>query len=279
MDIESLLNQIAQFYTQSISPYLIADYQGEAFQHFGLSHLIVLGVTLLLILLIILTRQKLDEEDKASLREVMAQILIINEIISYLWFYFYQSIDAVKVIYGIPIKIIPFGLLNAFAWLSAFMLLKKSKKLYELVYLIGSLVALYTLLFPNLAQYGFPHYRFFYALITPAVILLSAIYMAVVEDEMELHWTSLLRVFLTANIFMAIAYGLNLYLGSNYLYLNAKPTSDFLLDKLPDYPIYILYLEGIGIAGGLILYIPFLIQDWLRRRNLRTDTTRVDKFV
>jgi len=279
MDIESLLNQIAQFYTEKISPYLITDYQGEPFQRFDLSHLIVLGVTLLLILLVILTRQKLDDEDKASLREVMAEILIINEIISYLWLYFYQGIDSVKVIYGIPITIMPFNIVNLFAWLSAFMLLKKSKKLYELVYFIGILVALYALIFPNLALYGFPHYRFFYTLITPAIILISAIYMSVAEGEMELGWQSLLRVFLTANIFMAITFALNIYLGSNYFYLNAKPVSHLLLDLLPEYPIYLLYIEGIGIVGGLLLYTPFMIRDWLRKRNLKADTTRIDKYI
>ncbi len=279
MDLETVLDTIAQYYAQNISPYLVADYQGEPFQRFGLSHLIVLGITLLLILLILLTRQKLDAEDKASLREVMAQILIINEIISYLWLYFYQGIDTVKMIYGIPITIIPVSLLSIFAWISAFMLLKKSQKLYELTYLIGILVALYALIFPDLALYGFPHYRFFYTFISPAIILLSAIYMSVAEEEIELGWKSLLRVFLTANIFMAIVFGLNTYFGGNYLYLNAKPAGNLLLDLLPDYPIYLLYLEGIGIVGGVLLYLPFIVRDGFRKRNLRADTTRIDKYI
>lgn len=279
MDLETILRTIAQYYNQHISAYLAADYQGEAFQRFELPHLIVLGVTLLLALLLIITRNKLDDEGRGGLREIMAQILIINEIVSYLWLYFYQGIGAQKVIYGITIKIIPFDLINILAWLSAFMLLKKSKKLYELIYFIGMIVALYALAMPNLDQYGFPHYRFFYSLITPAIIFISAIYMTFAEENIRPYWKSLLRVFLTANIILAVAYGINTYLGSNYFFLNAKPVGNMIFDMLPDYPIYILYLEGAGIAVSLLLYFPYVIMDLLRRRNLRADTSRIDDFV
>ena len=279
MDLEAILRTIAQYYNQYISAYLAADYQGKTFQHFELPHLIVLGITLLLALLLIITRKKLDDEGRASLREIMVQILIINEIASYLWLYFYQGGGVQKVFYGIPIKIIPFGLINILAWLSAFMLLKKSKKLYEIIYFIGMIAALYALVMPNLDLYGFPHYRFFYILITPAIIFLSAIYMTFAEEDIRPYWKSLLRVFITVNTILAIVYGINTYLGSNYFFLNAKPTGNRILDFLPNYPIYLLYLEGIGIVISLLLYFPYVIMDLLGKRNLRADTSRIDGFV
>jgi len=279
MDIERILEEIARYYTQYISPYIVADYQGQPFRRFDLSHLIVLGVTALLALLIIFTRRNWDEDDRDALRETMAQILIINELISYLWLYFYQGGKAVKVVYGIPLKLIPFNLLNFFAWVAAFMLLKKSKKLYEFAYFIGIPVSLYALIFPAVQIYGFPHYRFFYALITPAIIFLSAIYITVAEEEMELEWQSLLRVFITANVILAIVYGINIYFGSNYFFLNAKPADQPLLNALPDYPIYLLYLEGAAVVAALLLYIPVLLRKWMRKRNLHADTSRIDNFV
>jgi hypothetical integral membrane protein (TIGR02206 family) len=159
------------------------------------------------------------------------------------------------------------------------MLLKKRKKLYEFVYFIGIPVALYALIFPVAQNYGFPHYRFFYTLITPAMILLSAIYMTAAEDETTLNWQSLLRVFITANLIAAIVYGINVYFGSNYLYLNAKPTDRILLSVLPAYPTYLVYLEAIGILSGLILYIPVFLRDWMGKRNSQADAARIDKFV
>ena len=271
-ELEKYLEIIAEYYNQYIPLYFRVNYQGEPFQRFDLSHLIVLGITILLTLLIILTRRKLDNENKASIREVLAQILIINEIVFYLWLYFYKGATILEILPPHPISIL--------AWLSAFMLLKKGKKLYELVYFLGIIGALYNLLTPNLEFYGFPHYRFFYALITPAVIFLSVIHMTFAEEDIRPYWKSLLRVFITANIFIAIVYAINTYFGSNYLYLNAKPVGSKLFDLLPEWPIYILYFEVIGIAVSLILYIPFLIKDWLGNRGLKNaDTSRLDDFT
>jgi hypothetical integral membrane protein (TIGR02206 family) len=279
MDIETILREIAFYYTRYALPYITAEYHGQALRRFDLSHLVVMGVTFLLALILLLTSKNFDEDDRDALRETMAQILIINEIVSYLWFYFYQGTETVKVVYGIPIKLIPFNLVNFFAWVAAFMLLKKRKKLYEFVYFIGIPVALYALIFPVAQNYGFPHYRFFYTLITPAMILLSAIYMTAAEDETTLNWQSLLRVFITANLIAAIVYGINVYFGSNYLYLNAKPTDRILLSVLPAYPTYLVYLEAIGILSGLILYIPVFLRDWMGKRNSQADAARIDKFV
>ncbi len=272
MDLESILEKLTQYYHQYIAPNLTVNYQGEAFQRFGLTHLIVLGIVLLIALLIIITRKKLSKEDKGSLREVMAQILIINEIAWYLWLYFYNEWTLQEML--------PLRLINILAWLSAFMLLKNGKKLYELVYFIGVLGALYSLLMPKLDIYGFPHYRFFYALITPAVIFLSAIYMTFAEEDIRPYWKSILRVFIIANIIIAIIYAINTFLGSNYLYLSAKPAGDSLFDLLPDWPIYLLYMEGIGIITALVLYLPFAIKDlWDKRGMKESDTSRLDDYL
>ncbi len=277
MDLESILQTIAQYHIQYIAPYLVADYDGEAFQRFGLPHLIVLGVVALFFLLIILTHHNLDDDDRAGVREVMAQILIISEIGFYIWLYLYQNLPPLTLIPTVPLKIIPITLIGILAWLSAFMLFKKSQKLYEIVYLIGTIPALYTLIMPADSPYGFPHAHFFFSLITPAIIFLSAIYMSIAEREMEINIKSVLRAFLTANIIMAVVYGINFYLGTNFLNLLTEPKSS--LVSFPSAPLHILYYEGIAIASSLILYIPFLIKDKIRRRNLQANTERIKDFV
>ena len=271
MKPENLLKLIAQYYNQYIYPYLTVEYQGEAFQRFEIPHLIVFGMTLLLTFLTTLSRSKLDDEGKANLREIMAQILIINEIISYLWLYFYEGAEL--------LQIFPLNPINILAWLSALMLLIKGKKLYELVYFHGIASALFALLMPSLGIYGFPHYRFFYAFITPAIIIIAAIYMTLVE-EMRPTWKSLLRIFIITNIYMVAVYFINSYIGSNYLYLNHKPPTASILDALPTWPIYLLYMEALGIVTCLILYIPFIIKDWWDNRGLKeAGTERLDDLL
>jgi uncharacterized membrane protein YwaF len=49
------------------------------------------------------------------------------------------------------------------------------------------------------------------------------------------------------------------------MFVARKPETASLLDVLPEWPWYILWLEAIGLLTCLILYIPFIIKD-LRAR-------------
>jgi hypothetical integral membrane protein (TIGR02206 family) len=75
-------------------------------------------------------------------------------------------------------------------------------------------------------------------------------------------WKSLLRVAIWMNLYMIPIYFLNNAIGSNYLMINHKPETASLLDLLPDWPIYILYMEALGVITFILLYIPFVIKDW-----------------
>ncbi len=277
MNLESFFQTLFQYYTQYSAPYVTADYQGDTFQRFGLPHLIIIGATALILLFIILTRNKLEDDDRAGIREVMGQILIINLIGYYVWLWFFQDLPPLNLIPAISLKIIPITLIGILAWLSIFMLFKKSQKLYEIVYLIGTVPALYALIMPAESPYGFPHVHFFFILIPPAIIFLASIYMSVAEKEMEINLKSVLRALVAANVIMAVVYGINLYLGTNFLNLITKPNSSPF--PLPDAPLHLLYYEGIAIALSLILYIPFFIKDRIKQRYSEENTKRIEDFV
>jgi uncharacterized membrane protein YwaF len=65
---------------------------------------------------------------------------------------------------------------------------------------------------------------------------------------------------------MAVIFVLNLLLGSNYLFIAHKPETPTLIDALPEWPLYILFLELIGLIVCSILYAPFAIKDWRAQR-------------
>ena len=69
---------------------------------------------------------------------------------------------------------------------------------------------------------------------------------------------------------MAI-YFVNSALGSNYLMINYKPDTPSLLDLLPEWPVYILYMELIGVIIVLFLYFPFAAKDLRDRYFLNRD--------
>ena len=62
--------------------------------------------------------------------------------------------------------------------------------------------------------------------------------------------------------------GINSIIGSNYLFVSRKPPGPTLLDALPGWPIYLLYIEEIGLVMFLLLYFPFLIKDMRAQKEL-----------
>ena len=153
------------------------------------------------------------------------------------------------------------------------MLMTKNYRIYEFTYFLGIGGAIQALATPGLGIYGFPHFVFFQYFLSHGLLITSAIYMTVVEGFRP-TWKSMVRVFVWTNIYVVIVYFINNAIGSNYLMINYKPATPSLLDLLPPWPIYIVYMELIGIATMLLLYVPFAVKD-LRERYLLKSRQRV----
>ena len=79
---------------------------------------------------------------------------------------------------------------------------------------------------------------------------------------------------------MVIIFLVNIAIGSNYLMINGRPATASLLDLLPDWPVYILYMEAIGAVCCLLLYLPFMVKDWrMKRAEARESTKRLEKIA
>lgn len=273
MDTDLILNQIAQWLLDTYAkakPYIVSDYQGKPFELFSTDHLIALGSILLIILLLFLSRKKLNDKKKENLRDTMTAILIVNEIGWHLWNFFYDTWTIQKML--------PLHVCSILVWLSALMLINKSYRIYEFAYLLGIGGALQALITPDLGIYGFPHYRFFQTFISHGLIVIAALYMTFAE-EMRPTWKSLIRVFSFTNIYMVAVYGVNTLIHSNYLYVNGKPPTASLLDLLPEWPIYLLYMEGLGLLTIFVLYLPFLIKDSVEAFKLKkAGTDRINNI-
>jgi hypothetical integral membrane protein (TIGR02206 family) len=70
------------------------------------------------------------------------------------------------------------------------------------------------------------------------------------------------------NLYAFIIFFFNRAIGSNYLFIAHKPLTPTLIDALPAWPWYILYLELIGVLVILLLYLPFAIKDWRTKRKI-----------
>jgi hypothetical integral membrane protein (TIGR02206 family) len=157
-------------------------------------------------------------------------------------------------------------------WVGALMLVTKNYSIYEFMYLMGIGGAIQALATPDLGIYGFPHFRYFQTFISHGLIVTAAIYMTVVEGFRPTP-KSLWRVFIGMNIYMVIVFFINSAIGSNYLMVNHKPETASILDLLPPWPIYILYMEVIGLVTIFLLYLPFALKDWRAKVVENRDNT------
>ena len=245
------------------------DFQGSAFEYFGTIHLAALGA-LLLLNLILLRFRNASDGTKVVIRWLLALLLLGNEIAWHYWNYLYGRWTIQTML--------PLHLCSLLVWTGACMLLTKNYRVYEFMYFMGIAGAIQALATPGIGIYGFPHFVFFQYFLSHGLIITSAIYMTVVE-RFRPTWKSLLRVAIWMNFYVAVIFFVNIFIGSNYLMINEKPETPTLLDLLPDWPLYILYMEIIGVVTMLLLYLPFAAKD-LRSRYLmnRDNASRLESI-
>jgi hypothetical integral membrane protein (TIGR02206 family) len=203
-----------------------------------------------------------DDKTKSRIRWTLALILWGNEIG---WHYWNYAVGTWTIQTMLPLQTCSLAV-----WFAGFMLLTKNSRIYEFVYLLGIGGAIQALATPGLGIYGFPHFAFFQYFISHGLIITSAIYMSVAEG-LRPTWKSLVRVAIWANIYMVFIYFVNSTIGSNYLMINGKPNTPSILDLLPPWPIYILYMEAVGIITFMILYLPIAINDWMYKYKVNRD--------
>jgi hypothetical integral membrane protein (TIGR02206 family) len=245
------------------------NFQGRPFEYFGTLHLAALGFFVLLNLFLLRFRHASDGA-KTAIRWLLALILVGNEIAWHYWNYLYGKWTLQTML--------PLHLCSLLVWTGAFMLMTKNYRVYEFMYFMGIGGAIQALATPGLGIYNFPHFVFFQYFLSHGLIITSAIFMTAVEGFRP-TLKSIPRVFIWMNLYVLAIYFVNSAIGSNYLMINHKPDTPSLLDLLPEWPLYILYMELIGVTTVLLLYFPFAAKD-LRDRYFmdRDNASRLESI-
>jgi hypothetical integral membrane protein (TIGR02206 family) len=162
---------------------------------------------------------------------------------------------------------LPLYLCSVFVWVGAYMLLTKNYTIYEFIYLLGIPAALQAFLTPDAGRFGFPHYRFFQVMLSHGLIITSALYMTFV-CRFRPTWKSVVKVLVVSNIYAVIVFFFNFLIGSNYLFLAHKLDTASLLDVLPPWPQYLIFVEILGIVFILLLYLPYAVRDAFKRKHV-----------
>jgi hypothetical integral membrane protein (TIGR02206 family) len=230
--------------------YWTKDYAGRPFVFLGAPHLaFLIGVALLNVSWPWL-RPVLDADARLALRIIMAMAVLANEAVYHLW-----SLTTGQWTLR---TMLPLHLCSFLVYLTPVMLLSGHPWVYEFCYFLGVGAASQALLTPDAGRYGFPHVRFFTAMISHSLLLTAPLYMTLVEGYAP-TWASLGRVLVEALAFAAVVFVVNRRLGSNYMYLARPPDTPSLIDRLGPWPWYIPWLVVIGLSTMLLLYLPFVL--------------------
>lgn len=111
-------------------------------------------------------------------------------------------------------------------------------------------------LFTTSLTESFPHYENIRYWVLHAILVMSAFYGSIVYG-FSLEKKDIYRSWLGMNILAAIMYPFNVFIGSNYVYLNGKPPGTTFYDLLGPWPYYLISLEIIIPILFWIIYLLF----------------------
>lgn len=251
----------------------IAQKYNAGFRPLSFEHIITMIVIAILgILIIAIMKRDKNEMHRAIVRYVLAFIMIFEYAFFICWRFVGGKLTLAN---GFP-----FHLCDIIIILTIIMLITRSKKLFDFVYILGIGGALQALFTPD-TPLTFPHIRFVQSFAHHGGIIIGAFYMTLVEGYRP-YIKSLPRVFIIANIYMVVVYVLNLIIGhgANYMFLvtyEAETIIETLYYKL-GHPGYILGLELIGGITIAILYLPWAIID-LVKAETSEDKKKYTKYL
>ena len=153
---------------------------------------------------------------------------------------------------------IPGHLCDISSILAGFALLTRRPRLCELTYFWGLAATIQGLLTPAI-QLGFPSGPFFAFFLQHFAIVAAALYLPTVDGWRpdSPWWRSPARAWLWANVYLAAAVALNVWLGTNFAFAAHKPANPSLLDHLGPWPWYLLSMQGLAVVFFTLLALPF----------------------
>ena len=216
---------------------------------YGLSHSIVLLISVFLLACIFLARKKLSYQ----------QNLLIGRYFSI----FLALIVAVYTLFEIALgrftiaEDLPLSTCNLFCILAPWLFWRPNFKYFVVVYFLVMAGTLQAVITPDLYR-GFPSYGFFKYWITHVGLVLLVIHYLVC---FELYPTakSILTAFGWLNIYVLVLMPINYLLDANYFYLIAKPINPSVLDYFGPWPIYILVAELLVMGFFAIAMLPVIL--------------------
>ena len=227
--------------------------QAIEFQTFGTPHLVTMALTLALpLLLATIARRAATDAVAVTIGKVLAIALLVNEVTH--WVYRIEQLG----FFGFVQNHMPLHACGISVLITAVTLLTRNQRAYEIAYFWGLVAASNAVITPSAHELAFPGYRFFQYFIAHSGIVAGVLF-ATFGLGMRPTLGGLFRAFAYLNAYAALIAGINLLLGSNYMYLSKPPTGTATPFFFAPWPWYIAAIEVFALGMFFVVLSPFLV--------------------
>ena len=234
-----------------MSSWITFGHGGNTLEDYSTPHIAAMSIIVLFCAVLIVYGNRFStEKQRKAFRFAFAAFIALQQLSLYVW---YTAAGEWSVEVTLPIQ-----LCDLSVFLSVAVLLTKCQLISELLYYWGMAGATQAILTPDIGSYTWPHFVFYQFFISHGVILLTCLYMIVVE-KFRPSSRSVLRTLIITNLYGILILFVNRLTGGNYLFLSSKPAGGSLLDLLGQWPWYLLSLEAVALILFTLLYLPFTI--------------------
>ena len=231
------------------------------FEFFGFAHIAAMGVILAVPIVLTLVVRRLDSERTTqAICYAFAGVIALNEVLN--WSYRLATVG----VHEFVREYMPLHVCGIAVFAAVITLVFRRQTAYEIAYFWGLVGATNAVVTPQL-EFGYPQYRFFQYFIAHGGIVAAALF-ATWGLGMRPTARSVLRVFVLLNVLAIVLIGVNLMLGSNYMFLCQPPDTKSPFFFLP-WPWYLLFLDGIALVLFYVLFIPFAKRKLYASNSLR----------
>ncbi len=231
------------------------------FEFFGFAHIAAMGVILAVPIVLTLVVKWLDSAKAIqAICYGFAGVIAVNEVLN--WSHRIATVG----VHEFVREYMPLHVCGITVFAVVVMLVFRRQTAYEIAYFWGLVGATNAVVTPQL-EFGFPQYRFFQYFIAHGGIVAAALF-ATWGLGMRPTARSVLRVFVLLNVLAVVLIGVNLMLGSNYMFLCQPPITKSPFFFLP-WPWYLLFLDSMALVLFYVLFIPFS-----RRKSYASNSLR-----
>ena len=231
------------------------------FEFFGFAHIAAMGVILAVPIVLTLVVRRLDSERTTqAICYAFAGVIALNEVLN--WSYRLATVG----VHEFVREYMPLHVCGIAVFAAVITLVSRRQTAYEIAYFWGLVGATNAVVTPQL-EFGYPQYRFFQYFIAHGGIVAAALF-ATWGLGMRPTARSVLRVFVLLNVLAIVLIGVNLMLGSNYMFLCQPPDTKSPFFFLP-WPWYLLFLDGVALVLFYVLFIPFAKRKLYASNSLR----------